>query len=304
LRGKDVIFTFVESYGKVALTDPTLKPGVEAVLGDAQGQLEAAGFAARSAWMTSSAFGGGSWFAHSTLLSGLWINNQPRYNRLLGTDRLTLSTAFKRAGWHTVGVEPAVESSWPDGSFYGYDKLYDFAHLGYVGPKFGYAPVPDQFTLNQLAKAELAPGHPPLMAEITMVSSHSPWQPLPHMVDPNALGDGSIFDPMPAQWKNPGSTKADYGQSIEYSLQALLSFAENLDDPNLVLVFLGDHQPVTAVSGNAPSHDVPISIIAHDPTVMDRISSWGWNPGLEPAPNSPVWRMSDFRDRFLAAFAH
>jgi hypothetical protein len=49
---------------------------------------------------------------------------------------------------------------------------------------------------------------------------------------------------------------------------------------------------------------VPIAIVAHDPAVMDRISSWGWAPGLEPAPNSPVWRMSDFRDRFLAAFAH
>ena len=32
LRGKDVLFVFVESYGKVALTDPMIAPGVDAVL--------------------------------------------------------------------------------------------------------------------------------------------------------------------------------------------------------------------------------------------------------------------------------
>jgi hypothetical protein len=56
------------------------------------------------------------------------------------------------------------------------------------------------------------------------------------------------------------------------------------------------------VSGAEPSHEVPISIIAHDPSVLKRISGWGWNNGLLPGPKAPIWPMSAFRDRFLSAF--
>jgi len=56
------------------------------------------------------------------------------------------------------------------------------------------------------------------------------------------------------------------------------------------------------VSGQHASHDVPISIIAHDPAVFERISGWGWQSGLLARPDAPVWRMSAFRDRFLTAY--
>jgi hypothetical protein len=73
-------------------------------------------------------------------------------------------------------------------------------------------------------------------------------------------------------------------------------------DDNLVLVFLGDHQPASVVSGQGASHDVPITIVARDPAVLDRISGWGWQSGLKPNAQAPVWRMDSFRDRFLSAF--
>jgi hypothetical protein len=57
------------------------------------------------------------------------------------------------------------------------------------------------------------------------------------------------------------------------------------------------------VSGRSPGHDVPISVIARDPAVTDRIASWGWQDGLRPTPDAPVWPMDSFRDRFLTAFA-
>jgi hypothetical protein len=47
---------------------------------------------------------------------------------------------------------------------------------------------------------------------------------------------------------------------------------------------------------------VPISIIAHDPSVLKRIRGWGWQAGLLPSAKAPVWRMSAFRDRFLTAY--
>ena len=36
--------------------------------------------------------------------------------------------------------------------------------------------------------------------------------------------------------------------------------------------------------------------------VMRRIAGWGWQDGLRPRPNAPVWRMDSFRNRFFAAF--
>ena len=67
-------------------------------------------------------------------------------------------------------------------------------------------------------------------------------------------------------------------------MNALVSFVQRYGDDDLVLVVLGDHQPSKIVTGENPSHDVPISVIAHDPAVLDRIAGWGWNDGLRPGP--------------------
>ncbi len=74
-------------------------------------------------------------------------------------------------------------------------------------------------------------------------------------------------------------------------------------DDDLVLVFLGDHQPATLITGPGAGRDVPITIVAKDPRLIDRVSSWGWDEGLMPGPKAPVWRMDAFRDKFLTAFA-
>lgn len=311
LRGKDVIIAFVESYGRVAVQDSAFSPRVDAVLDAGTSRLRSAGFSSQSAFLTSPTFGGISWLAHSTLQSGLWINNQLRYDNLVASDRFTLSNAFKRAGWRTVADDPSNTKDWPEGkALYHYDKVYDARNVGYAGPKFSYATMPDQYVLSAFQRRELAkPNHRPVMAEIDLVSSHTPWTPLPHMVDWNQVGDGSVFNGMPAQgqspdvlWRHRSQVRAAYGQSVEYSMNTLMSFVQNVHDNNLVLVVLGDHQPATIVSGEHASRDVPISIIAHDPAVLKRISSWGWQDGMRPHPNAPVWPMDAFRNRFLAAY--
>jgi hypothetical protein len=32
------------------------------------------------------------------------------------------------------------------------------------------------------------------------------------------------------------------------------------------------------------------------------MAGWGWEDGLRPGPDAPVWPMEDFRDRFLTTF--
>ncbi|HEX3814530.1 MAG TPA: sulfatase [Mycobacteriales bacterium] len=311
LRGKDVLVVFIESYGEVAVRGSSYSTQIDSVLKSGNSQLKAAGFSSRSAFLTSPTFGGISWLAHSTLQSGLWINNQQRYGQLVKSNRFTLSDAFKNAGWRTVSDDPADNLPWPEGkSFYHYDKLYNSLTVGYKGPKFSYAPVPDQYTLAAFQRNELATPHrKPLMAEIDLVSSHAPWTPLPHMVNPSQVGDGSIYKGMPQQgqspsvvWRDSQKVKDVYGQSIQYSLNSLFTFVKNSHDKNLVVVALGDHQPGTTASGPDASHQVPISIIAHDPKVLDQPASWGWQDGMLPDPHAPVWPMDAFRNRFLTAY--
>jgi hypothetical protein len=309
LRGKNVVLAFVESYGRSAIESPALAATVAPALDADARRLSAVGYGARSGWLTSPTFGGGSWFAHATLLSGLWVDNQQRYRSVVGSDRLTLTRAFQRAGWRTVGWQPGVTKAWPEGPFYGYDTIVGARGMGYRGPSFSWATMPDEYALASLGRAEFGPGHPPVLAEIPLVSSHAPWAPLPRTVPWDEVGDGSIFDPMPGQaaqpsqvWPDPARVQAAYAQSIVYSLDQLVTFVERYRDDDLVVVLLGDHQPAPIVAGQGASRDVPVTIVARDPAVLAQVSTWGWSTGLRPQPTVPVWPMDAFRDRFLTGF--
>ena len=309
LRGKDVVISVVESYGRSALENPKMDKVIEPALTVGAQQLTAAGFSTKSGWLTSSTYGGGSWLAHASFQSGLWINNQGRYRQLTASNRLTLTSAFQQAGWHTVGVEPGNHRAWPEAKFYGYDEVYDARNLGYEGPQFGWSSMPDQYTLSSFQKNVYGKTHAPLMAEITLTSSHSPWTVIPNMVDWNTIGNGSVFDPMAKQvqdrtslWQSSGEVRTQYAKSIAYTMTALTSWASTYGDDNLVMIFFGDHQPVSTVSGVGADHDIPITIVAKDKTVLDRISSWGWADGIKPTPTTPAWKMNEFRDKFLTAF--
>jgi phosphatidylglycerophosphate synthase len=311
LRGKDVIIAFVESYGQVAVQGSSFSPAIDSVVHQQNAKLTSAGWSTQSAWLTSPTFGGISWLAHSTLEAGLWVTSNQRYNELLASQRFTLSDAFKKAGWHTVADDPSDNTTWiPGTTFYHFDQLFNKANVGYKGPRFSYSTMPDQYTLSAFQRNELTPGHKPVMAEIDLTSSHIPWAPLPAMVPWNKVGDGSIFEPQPAEsetstqvWRSNNTVKQFYGQSIQYTMTALTSWVTELNDPNLVLVVLGDHQPHTAVSGPGATHDVPISIITRAPSVLKQMSSWHWQNGLLPAPSAPLEPMDAFRNQLLNTFS-
>jgi hypothetical protein len=306
LRGKDIMLAYIESYGRTAVEHPE----VAAALDEGTRRLKAAGFASRSGWLTSPTTGGGSWLAHSTLQSGLWINNQQRYRALVSSDRLTLTSAMRRANWWTVGMKPGNDRTWPEGGFYGFERVYDVRNLGYKGPKFGWSSMPDQYTLSMFQRSEAATaGRGPLAGEITFTSSHSPWAPVPKIIGWDAIGDGSVYhqiikeaDPVEEVWKDPDRVRASYRRTVEYSVESLVAYAEAFGNDNLVLIFLGDHQPAPIITGENASRDVPISIVARDPAVLDRIAAWRWNDGIRPTEQAPIWRMDAFRDKFLTAF--
>ena len=304
LRGKDVLLVFVESYGKVAVQGSSFSPQVDDVLDTGTKQLRSAGFDSRSGWLTSPTFGGISWLAHSTMQSGVWVDKQWKYDQLVGSDRLTLNQAFGGAGWRTVDDVPSDNRYWREGSsFYHYDKVYNRLNVGYHGPTYAYASMPDQYVYLALQRLELGKAdRRPLFAEVDLVSSHEPWTQVPPLIAWNRVGDGSIFNKLPVDITGARDTTGGYAHSVEYTLRTLFSYVQHYARNNLVLVVLGDHQPATVVSGLDAGHDVPISIIAHDPAVMRRVQGWGWVDGMRPTPQAPTWPMSAFRDRFFSTF--
>jgi hypothetical protein len=163
--------------------------------------------------------------------------------------------------------------------------------------------MPDQYALQCLQKLELATRQrPPVFSEIDLTSSHAPWTRIPPLISWERLGNGSIFNRLPIDRTGLTDTQHGYAKSIQYALRALYSFVERYGTENTVLIVLGDHQPSRVVE--QADHDVPITIIAHDPNVISRLTSWGWTNGMLPDSSAPVWPMSAFRNRFLNAFDH
>ena len=109
LRGKDVLFVFVESYGRVAIEDSGVSPrGRRGPRPRRTGSCGRPASRSRSAFLTSPTFGALSWLAHATLQSGLWVDSQQRYDALVTSPRLTLSQPVRarRVAHGRVGARP------------------------------------------------------------------------------------------------------------------------------------------------------------------------------------------------------
>ena len=98
-----------------------------------------------SAFVESPTFGGNSWLAHVSLLSGIEVRDEDTNVLLMAQKRDTLVTTFARRGYRTLAIMPGLQESWPEGTFYGFNDIYDGERLDYHGPPFGWWTIPDQF---------------------------------------------------------------------------------------------------------------------------------------------------------------
>ena len=309
LAGRDVFLVFVESYGRSTLENPLYAASTKSALGELERAAERTGLEIRSAYLTAPMVGGQSWLAHASILSGLWIDSQGRYRALLASSRRSLMALASDAGWHSVAVMPAITMAWPEGSYFGYDRILAKDDLGYRGLPFNWVTMPDQYTLSAFERLVLdEPDRKPVFAEIALISSHAPWTPIPELVEWDAIGDGTIFNPQALAgdspetvWRDHDRVRAQFGLSIDYSLRTVASFVERQGRPAPLIVVLGDHQPAVFVSGNEENRDVPVHFIG-DSATLDSIEGWSFESGAVPGPDAPVWRMDEFRKRFVDAF--
>ena len=308
LGGSNVVVVYIESYGMAALDDPEFAATIRPRMATAATRIESAGLHLATGELASPTQGGQSWYAHGTMLSGLWLENQLRYDLLIGSERETLVDDFRRAGYRTATVMPAITTAWPEGLRIGYDDLYTSSTIPYAGPPLYWVTIPDQFTWSFLGDV-VREAETPMFVEAAMVSSHAPWTPVLPVVAWDSLGNGAIFGPYgelgyaPEElWWDVQALRDSYPRSLDYSLQTMAEFAEFFLDERTLLVVLGDHQAAPWVTG-ATDPDVPVHVIARDPELLEPFFEWGFRPGAFPDPHASVRRMDEFREWFVRAFS-
>ena len=289
LDGCDVLVVFMESYGRVTYD----RPEIASVVNPAREHFAAAardtGRQVISAFVTSPTFGGSSWFAHSSLLSGIEVADPDRYALLLTQNRPTLASTFKAAGYRAVAMMPGLKQSWPEGAFYGFDKIYGADALDYRGPQFGWWRIPDQFSLAALDAREIqARPRKPLFVFFPTINTHMPFRPTPPLQEDWArVLSAAPFDSAEVQrsitetpqWTHMGSSYAD---SVRYAFEVLASYVRYRPDEHFVLIVLGDHQPAANVSGEEASWDVPVQIVSDRPEVLATLETQGFVTGTTP----------------------
>jgi len=312
LGGGDVILAFVESYGMAALDDPRYAPIVGPRLQDMEARMEAAGLSLVTGMLVAPSQGGQSWLGHASVLSGLWLGNQMRYDLLLASGRETLVDDFRAAGYRTIALMPAITLPWPEGERFRYDEIWAFRDIGYAGPPLNWVTMPDQFTWSFLEHSIRRQGDGrPLFAELGLISSHAPWTPiLPVLDDWDAIGNGSIFEPWrdagerPEElWRDADRVREHYALSVEYAVHAATAYAERYLGPDALLIVLGDHQPAPLITGDGAPRTVPVHVISARAELVEPFLRWGFVPGAFPDPDSEAEGMDGFRTWFVEQYS-
>lgn len=310
LLDRDVIVVFVESYGRTSLDTPLYANLHRETLTNAQTELEALGLAMSSTLLASPTQGGQSWLAHSTFASGLWIADQTSYRAALSSGRSTLFHLAGQSGFHTAAVMPQITLDWPEAQFMGFETILAEADLGYAGQPFNWITMPDQFTfaaMDRLLRNQRGDDRP-FFIQMALGSSHAPWVPVPEVIDWDALGDGTVFDPLVAAsdpprvvWQDNDRVRAQYRLAVDYALQTVFAYAAlHADNPPLMII-VGDHQAAGFIALDDRPH-VPMHIVGPQPLV-DLLSDADFTPGLVPPETTPVRRMDLMRAHILQALS-
>ena len=309
LDGADVFLIFLESYGAVSWDRAKFSDHL--VPARAQFELDVAetGRHVVSAFVDSTTFGGESWLAHISLLSGTEVRDQGTNVRLMAQRRETLVTVFERQGYRTLALMPGLLVGWPEGAFYGFQDIYNHQRLGYQGPPFGWWGVNDQFALARLDADEIVPiERPPVFVFFTTITTHAPFVPTPPYqpdwgrILTSTPYDSDELDRAWSAWPDWTNLGPSYLEALTYAFENLGGYLRLRADRDLVMILVGDHQPPALVTGAGASWEVPVHVISSDELLLHRFRSrHRFVDGLKPR-HPAVSRMDTLLPILLDAF--
>ena len=295
VRGADVSLIFIEAYGAIAYERVDIAPNLVAERAELAAAIRDTHQEVVSAFVESPTFGGSSWLAHISLMSGVEVRDPATNASLMTQQRETLVKTFKRQGYRTLALMPGLRQRWPEGAFYGFDEIYGATRLDYRGPEFGWFAIPDQFSLARADALERSqPSPKPTFMFFPTISTHFPFIPTPPyqpdwarmLTDTPYSGSAIVeaYDQEP-DWTSFGP---GYVRAVRYTYQTLAGYLRANAGSDRILIVLGDHQPAAAVSGEGAPWDVPVHVIAPAGSTPDRsailarLTARGFRPGLVP----------------------
>lgn len=303
LGGRNVSLVLVESYGRGALDSTTHQAEVERALARLWARLRERKLAVTSAWLRPPTYGGGSWFAHATLTTGVRVWAPLDYDLLLASDVMPLSRFMQRAGYSTLNVMPGTTRAWPQAGFYAFDRNLYARDFAYAGPWLSWGQFPDQYVLDQVRQraAERRFSY----KELKLVSSHAPWRAVPPVIhDWDAIRNGDIYHRAAGtreysmKWSNLKQAHDPYIASIVYDLDVVGDFVRRYETDDTLVFILGDHQPVKEAA-QSDLWDVPLHVAGPEDLVARFRATQGFAPGVRPPPNAEPLPMEEFLPLFL-----
>jgi len=283
----DVLLVFAESYGSITFDDPAQAAALAGPRAELAQAIENGGRFVVSARVTAPTFGGSSWLSHAALLAGVDTRDPADHDLLLASDRPTLVRHFARHGYRTVGWMPGLKRPWPEGAFYGFDRLADDAGIGYQGPDFGYWRIPDQAAMALLQAQELdrTRARAPRFAVFATTSTHAPFHPIaPFVSDWASLTGPHAYAGVATAHTDRSLAQAipQYLEGMRYQHAWMTDHLRRQASRPVVMIVVGDHQPPGLVSGSGATWEVPVHVVSDDPALLQRLLGSGFVPGLTP----------------------
>jgi len=310
LAGKNVHLILVESYGQTVIDRPLFSDSMRTTFDSFESQLGASGYSIVSNVLDSPTYGGHSWLALATLDTGIRTANQLDYEVVCAERPKAIARFFQDAGYHTVLAQPGTTRPWPKGEFLSFEQKYYLWNFDYIGPKYAWATMPDEYVLDFLGRHEVTGAQRPLFIQYILVSSHAPWSDLPPLVDDwSKVRNGAIYNQLetthfPIVWPNFANASEAYITSVKYDFEVLKRYLSDYVKDDSLVIILGDHQPVADVNDHSPSHGVPIHILSRNAALLQPFIARGYTAGMRPHRTGDRPGLDSFLPNFLADFSN
>lgn len=287
----NVFFLFIESYGSYYFNEPALRESSLETYKNFESQLANKGFYSNSIYSTSTAFGGQSWLAYSSVLYGYEMNNNTLFENHLNDPVFRQSNSllhlFRNMGYKNYNlnpITPIVGINVPYDEmreFYAIDRWILNEDINYNGDEYGWgACAPDQYSMNfmmDLIKKE-APG--PFTYFYLTKNSHSPflspdfeqdWRSLNNQSEKEHIHRGFLANP----------EQTDYANAIQYELDVLQDFMTQHGTDQDIFLLIGDHQPPILSDENIHGRESPVHIFSKNEAFINQFSQYGFRKDLE-----------------------
>ncbi len=309
-----IYLIFIESYGDVLYHHPQLRTQFVTLADDVTRRLNEENWQIASILSWTPVYGGGSWLAYTTLLTGIHIDTEPLYNTIIDQTKedplFSLSRYLQSQGYLYNRLTPLPFDSSEErrfqsrlNDFYHYDTWLTSQDLGYVGPLYGWGPAPpDQYSLNFLREFAGRHNQPSFNFYITH-NSHAPWG-----TQPALSSDWRAISSPEARLAAPDKVEADftadsYFTAINYQMDAILDFILMEDGEDAIFILAGDHQPPRVASLDGSPY-TPLHIISKNEALVEEFYHWGFSNEFRIDQLEYGMRHAGFLSMFLRSFVH